>query len=207
MTTTFKQYLKESDQPFMTDHDDIKEWLEEHDIYAYTISKTGEIDVGQNVDLSHKDINYFPVKFRKIHGYFDCSWNNLKSLRGAPDEATVFYCSSNPQLKSYEFMPAKIHIDFCCGGDAITSLADFDWSGIEIGETIFLDSKKIIRGGLGLILIKGNISTIRNTSDYNDVNPLTQPFEIIQRYLGKPNDIFDCQNELIEAGFEEYAQL
>jgi hypothetical protein len=65
---------------------------------------------------------------------------------------------------------------------------------------------------LGLLLIK-NLSSVtfnqyKSGSELN--KKLDKVNDIINKYLPntRGNDaVFDCQEELIEAGFEEYAQL
>lgn len=207
----FKQYLKESEQDFLTDHDEISAWLKRQHVTGYAIKNSNEVDVERNVDLSYYELRHFPIKFRKITGDFECSNNLLVSLQGAPDEVTNdFECYYN-QLSSYEFLPKKIGRNLYLGNDRVTSLVDIDWSSLYVEEGIFLDTARIKRGGLGLLLLKMGphafLQDIKYHIEFGGHDYLTAPFQIIAKYIGKPNDIFDCQNELIEAGFEEYAQL
>ena len=50
-------------------------------IINYTINKDFSIDVNENVNLSNRGLKKLPLKFNKVNGYFDCSRNNLTSLR------------------------------------------------------------------------------------------------------------------------------
>ena len=58
---------------------------------------------------------------------------------------------------------------------------------------------------LGLLLIKG----LTYAASYED-DIMHEPAQIISKYLQQPMSkqrMFDCQEELIQAGFKEYAQL
>ena len=58
---------------------------------------------------------------------------------------------------------------------------------------------------LGLFLIKDLMEV---TCYANDI--MVKPIQIINKYLQQPMSkqrMFDCQEELIQAGFKEYAQL
>lgn len=113
------------------------------------------------------------------------------------------YVMRCPELKSLEGITPKIE----------GSLLFYDLPGIKSfvgihehfeyikGEFVFNDAV-IDRGGIGLILIP-KLTSFRAYG----VSTLTIPFHIIAKYVGRPDDIFKCQAELIEAGFEEYAEL
>ena len=57
---------------------------EKYNIKNYTINPDGSIDVNGSVDLSQYKLIELPLRFNKITGYFDCSNNNLTSLKGCP---------------------------------------------------------------------------------------------------------------------------
>ena len=49
----------------------------------------------------------------KVKWYFDCSYNELTSLKGAPEKVGVgFYCSSN-RLTSFEGGPRETNYFYC----------------------------------------------------------------------------------------------
>ncbi len=53
---------------------------EKYNITNYTINPDGSIDVDDGVDLSGKDLIKIPLKFNKVNGWFDCSYNQLTSF-------------------------------------------------------------------------------------------------------------------------------
>ncbi len=74
----------------------------------------------KNFILEDKD--GFIINFGKVTGDFDCSWNQLTSLKGAPQEVGGnFICYSN-RLTSLEGAPQKVDGDFSCYNNRITSL-------------------------------------------------------------------------------------
>ena len=72
---------------------DFKRFLQEKEVivvdyidrnnYEEYIGKT--VIVTGYVDLSGLDLTKLPIKFSEVGGYFDCSWNELKTLEGAPE--------------------------------------------------------------------------------------------------------------------------
>ncbi|MCW3498693.1 leucine-rich repeat domain-containing protein [Burkholderia cenocepacia] len=75
----------------------------------YTVNKDDmSVNVSISVDLSERGLKLIPIKFRFVDGDFDCSFNELKSLKNCPKKiAGSFNCSVN-QITSLEFGPAEI---------------------------------------------------------------------------------------------------
>ena len=102
----------------------IEKWLDKYDIRNYTINDDSTIDVSGNVYLGLKDLTEFPeyIQFGIVKGDFDCEFNHLSSLRGAPKEVgRDFYCNLN-ELTSLEGAPKKVGRDFGCYRNNLTSL-------------------------------------------------------------------------------------
>ena len=102
----------------------IKEWVDEFlkrdDI---TKNPNGSYDVKGDVDLSEMNLIKLPIKFGKeVDGFFNCGYNNLTSLEGAPSKVGGgFRCYSN-KLTSLEGAPSKVGGHFDCGHNQLTSL-------------------------------------------------------------------------------------
>ena len=63
---------------------------------GWWINSNGEVDVKGNVDMSEMNLTEIPVKFGKVEGYFNCSNNQLTSLKNLPNYIlTSFDCSHN----------------------------------------------------------------------------------------------------------------
>lgn len=150
-------------------------------------------------------VDRLPISFGTAHYDFDISHNDLTTLDGCPHTVNGhFSCSWNPRLTSLEGMPSYIGKEFLMLGCNITSLRGINehLCGMGRGGVFYCDWGSITEGGLGLILIE-NLYRIVNCSTVKE----KAPFQIIKKYLGRPDDIFECQAELIEQGYEAYAQL
>ena len=87
-----------------------------------SVNSDGSLDVEGSVNLSFLRLKEIPLKFNKVNGFFDCSYNQLTSLEGCPKIVNGnFYCSSN-QLTSLEGSPKIINDFFSCDNNELTSL-------------------------------------------------------------------------------------
>lgn len=154
-----------------------------------------------------------------VGGGFNCVSNRLTNLEGAPDRVTtdffcyrnelttlkggpsyvggLFSCSEN-NLTSLEGAPEFVGGDFVCKNcPELTSLKGVH-KHIKQVNGVF-DAFEIKSHVLGLLLIKGITEIDLHNRKVNT---------ILNRHLGKGMEgVFDAQEELIEAGLEEYAQL
>jgi len=80
------------------------------------------VNVTGNVYLSSLDLTELPIKFGKVGGHFDCSYNKLTSLEGSPREVGgLFYCYGN-DLTTLEGAPEKVGKIFDCTRNKLTTL-------------------------------------------------------------------------------------
>jgi hypothetical protein len=128
---------------FPTTREEVIEVCEDYEIENYTINDDLSIDVDGDVRLYGKGLEYLPLKFNYVSGYFGCSNNNLETLKGCPQRVngnfschfnklkilkgcpqTVgggFYCSNN-KLKSLIGCPQTVDGDFYCSNNKLKSL-------------------------------------------------------------------------------------
>ena len=107
----------------------IEMWLKEYSKmnYAfknYTINDDFTIDVDGSVDLRDKKLKEFPdyIQFGVVNGRFDCSHNQLTSLRGCPRVVKhTFSCYRN-RLTSLEGAPTTVGINFDCSDNRLVTL-------------------------------------------------------------------------------------
>jgi hypothetical protein len=86
----------------------------QYNIKNYTVNPDGTIDVDGNVDLYYMELTELPLIFNKVTGYFDCSRNNLTSLKGSPRWVGGYFSCDYNQLTSLEFSPDYVGGYFSC---------------------------------------------------------------------------------------------
>jgi hypothetical protein len=102
--------------------DEIKDWLDKHNVKNYTLNDDLTVDVDGDVNLNYKNLIKIPVRFRNVSGGFYCHNNKLTSLEGAPSSVGgSFYCHNN-QLTSLEGCPSSVGDSFYCPYNQLTSL-------------------------------------------------------------------------------------
>jgi hypothetical protein len=128
---------------------------------------------------------------------FDCSYNNLTTLKGCPEKVkNRFDCYGN-NLTSLEGCPKIVENGgFYCTGNSLSNLHDIH-KHLHSCKYFDVTDNPLESHILGLLKIdKLERVFIQNRS----------LAEIINKYLPL-GDIFECQSELIEAGYEEFAKL
>jgi hypothetical protein len=128
---------------------------------------------------------------------FDCDDNHITSLKGAQVITRVheFDCANN-YITSLEFCPRIIGKTLSAKQNRIENLHDIH-KHLQSCVQLVLTDNPIKSHVLGLLKIEKLTSVELDNSKVE---------EIINKYLPL-GDIFACQEELIEAGFEEYAKL
>ena len=132
-------------------------------------------------------------------GGFFCANKRLTSLAGAPSHVDGYFNCSVNELTSLAGAPSHVGGDFSCYNNELTSLKDVYKHVTEIKGTFYAIKNPIKSHVLGLLLIKG-VTEVRLDNK--------QVEEILNRHLGKGRvGMLMAQEELIEAGLEEFAQL
>lgn len=135
---------------------------------------------------------------KEVDSMFLCSYNTLTSLKGAPRKVGKDFICVNSKLTSLEGIPSYIGGYFDCSNNRLTSFKDIHKFTTEIHHRFYCEDNPIKSHVLGLLLIPG-IKRIVNDDKWAN---------ILNKYIGQGRKgMLDCQNELIEDGLEEYAQL
>ena len=125
--------------------------------------------------------------------------NHLTSLKGGPRKVTGdFSITGNITLTSLDFAPEYVGENFRAEDCNITSLHNIHKHVKHIGDYLLLKGNPITSHVLGVLLIDG-LKMIQ--MDFKPVQ------HILNNHLKGDRDVFACQEELIEAGYEEFAQL
>lgn len=172
-------------------HDDMVQMLEELNVRYYVISADGTVDVNGDVDLSQQNLDELKVRFGTVSGLFNCGQNRLSSFKNFPKNIYGSTCVANNIITTLE------------GVSRNTSTSDGapTWMG-----ALCLRNNKVDSGGVELVLIPGLSKIIPpdcmpEQSDFSKPGP----FDIISKYLGNSDDVFDCQAELVEHAYEAFA--
>lgn len=87
----------------------------------YTIAEDLSISVRGHVDMSNNGWLRIPVIFTEVYGDFNCSGNQITSLKGAPSVATgSFRCARNKLTSLEGLPPITQYLD--CSDNLLTSL-------------------------------------------------------------------------------------
>jgi hypothetical protein len=137
----------------------------------------------------------------EVHGDFDCANNQLTSLEGSPSRVKgQFACDAN-YITSLEGAPGEVNGHFSCNYNKLTSLKNIHKVIHTMRGNFSANNNPIKSHVLGILLING-LAEIR--LDNRNVE------SILNKYL--PNTIGNkavlaCQNELLDDGFDEFAQI
>jgi len=179
----------------------LDEWLDEvgYDLGSlkYTI-KSGKMDTQGNFHLDDAKITHIPVPFGVIGGSFQANIETLKSFENFPTRILGNLYAYDTNVESFDGLQTEVD----GGVDLTMNQKLIDWVGVykhlpRIGGALKFDVDYVKRGGLGVLLIK-ELSEI--SSGNSDVDA------IINKYLRSDRNIFDCQEELIDAGFAHLAR-
>ena len=133
-----------------------------------------------------------------IDGHFSCSDKKITSLEGAPSSVGFYFNCSYNNLASLEGAPSSIGGNLSCFNNKLTSLHNIHKQIKHIGGIATFNDNPIISHVLGLLLIDGLKEVFLDNKKVH---------VIINKHLNGDRDVFACQEELIENGFEDFAQL
>jgi len=198
-------------------------WLKQHKVANASLNKAGAYDVNGDVhfDAGAVKEEKFPVQFGHVTGNFICAGGELKTAEGCPTQVDGELFINHNHLTSLFGMPAVVgthcsiagnielrsleHCSQHIGGKMymqmlpeITSLQDIHKNIKSVGGILDVTDTPLKSHVLGLLLIK-KLPAVR--MDNKKVE------EIINKHLAGERDIHTCQEELIEAGFADFARL
>jgi len=105
-----------------------------------TLNPDGTYSSEGNVDLSDLGLTELPVKFKEVKGFFDCNYNQLTSLEGAPEHVGgSFYCEFN-KLTSLKGAPREVGGSFWCNSNLLTSL---EGAPREVGRHFWCEANPV----------------------------------------------------------------
>ena len=129
---------------------------------------------------------------------FICNGKKLTSLEGSPKSVShSVFCSRN-KFSSLDGVPSEIGDNLYFEYNNLTTLHNIHKYIKKIGNVADFRWNPITSHVLGLLLIDGLKECFLDN---------TKVEVIINKHLKGERDVFACQEELIENGFEDFAQL
>ena len=127
--------------------------------------------------------------------------NKLTSLEFCPKEVGGdFGCSFN-KLTSLEFCPKEVGGEFWCSFNKLTSLADIHKRLKKMNGIFYANYNPIKSNVIGLMLVAGCKEVKLDNKEV--MNIMNKHLPNTKGHLG----LLECQEELLSAGFEEWAEL
>jgi len=134
-------------------------------------------------------------------GNFICYNNKLTTLRGGPSSVSGHFDCSDNHLTSLEGAPTEVGSDLYCSNNDLTSLHDIHKIIKKMHGTFYCYSNDIKSHVLGVLLIEDclgiSISNLFIQSIFDKHLPNYRGFQ----------GVLDCQNELLDHGYDEFARL
>jgi hypothetical protein len=190
--------------------------------------KFGTVDGNFNISrLRLKSLEGCPTD---VTGSFNASYNIFPNLKDGPKRVGGdYYVSYNPELKSLEgmseivvggvnlsstrisekdfkYLPKKMKDLRLSSCENVKNISTLHKHVQEIETAISVSGVDLTGGLLGLLKIK-NLQAIQY--GFSSDRPLDKALKIVDNYMPVKTDdaIMDCQDELIDAGLEEYARV
>lgn len=221
--------LQPSSRPAAPQKTTIRQWLADHKVRYEVVPNVG-IKCTGDVQIPHYMGTQLPVKFISVEGQAGergtfnagggklqtminfpeivagdllADYNDITSLVGGPRKVGGSYDVSYNELESLDGLPEYVggHLNLSVNS-RITSLSGIHKRVKYIGESLSLQGLDIQSGLASVLLIRGlksvNVSITSN---------LEKAVAIVNQHLASDRDLNVCQDELIEAGFEDLAML
>ena len=162
----------------LTDHKEIKKWLDKNKIKKYTIRPDGVVDVDGDVRLYEFKGDRLPVQFGTVNGKFSFGDSPKISLEGVAEIIHGDLFCHACELKSYSGV-----------GNLIKQIDGKFYGDVKTTHALSLVLIEQVIGGFGI--------------DGEDDSPINV---ILNRYVGT-GDILSAQDEFIDAGLIDQARL
>jgi hypothetical protein len=104
------------------DKKSIIHWLKKMNYQDYLIHDNLVVDIYGDVDLVEQQLTEFPIQFGEVRGYFDCSLNQLKTLKGSPHTVQSWFNCQGNQLETLENGPKIVLESYDCSSNKLSSL-------------------------------------------------------------------------------------
>jgi len=199
MIKKFREYLNESEGTLTQEQ---KNWLDKCTSGEWMLNpSTGLVDVDGDFKCSRSELkNLLGVRFDRVSGNFYCSYNQLTSLKGAPQEVGgSFFCYRN-QLISLEGAPQEVGGNFSCMHNKLTSL---EGAPQKVGRG-FSCSDNRLTSLKGIPFVNGDINIEQNPI-WNLISPYLEQIEGME--TGSRNLVMQMIGRLENPTAEDIARI
>jgi len=148
---------------------------------------------------------------RRWHGDVNLSGEKLTSLRGSPSIIIGDFNVKNNFLTDWSYGPSEVHGDVYFDNNSFTNFHNIhEHLKVVKGVIWFSSPNKIKSHVLGFLMIEGllNLNVSNTTISSSWVHVIEKHLTII---VHTPKDrrsrLYDCQQALIDAELDEFAQL
>ena len=94
-------------------YQEIAQWLNDHDVFNYTIHNNLVVDVDGDANLSNRKLTELPFQFGNVSGHFYCSVNKLTTLQYCPTAVGGNFSCYNNKLTSLQYCPTTVGGFYC----------------------------------------------------------------------------------------------
>ncbi len=190
------QHVLTEQNEYFTDDDDIRNWLHDNYVYDYIIHDDLTVSVHDRLNFTNFGLYHIPVKFKRVGSNVDCASNNLTDLHWAPEIVGGYFNCTRNKLKTFEGISKHIKETIYCNGNPFISFKNIH--KMTSCTEVMLPHTPVI-GTLYWLLVP-NLAHIDVSSGNSSV------YNILNKHL-KTKDILACQDDLISAGFPEWAKV
>lgn len=199
---SFKQYLLNEEELEIIDGDVniIRGHITNGILNGFDYSKcfvTGNFNCSE---LKLSSLQKTPAEIRKNFQAWD---NSLSSLEFGPTDVGGTYNVNQNWLTSLEGAPDYANLFTFCD-NKITSLAGMGKKFLKKCSVIKFRDNPIKSNILGLLIVKDLQSIFWS---FSGPKGKQSPFALLENHLVRDKDIMDCQEELIQAGYKDFAKL
>jgi hypothetical protein len=148
--------------------------------------------------LENAGVTQFRIEGNTVHvdGDVDISGRKLETIPVKFGRVNGHFDCSENRLTSLCQLPDTVIGNVYCCNNPVCSLAGLD-SDRTIAGYLCLDGDQVVADALGAVLVNGLQRLVTSSAELGIVNS----------YLGRPHDVFECQSEFIDRGGEELATL
>ncbi len=200
-----------NDRQFLKTMPEIVAWLNNHDIQHFILLEDADWGYKVNIDgpvyLRSKGLDFIPVKFNVVEGYFHCGFNDITNLDFCPEKVLGDFDCSETLITSLKGGPKIVAGDYRCSDNDITSLEgvaefvgdDFIANCCQLNTLEFCPKEL---GGVFNIHDNPDLKEAQTISDFKEIQKIQQEIlvniekEFLDSKISKPLALREVETEV-----------